>query len=263
MGSATKSKEPKKSHEKLLIRAYVANIQGRGGGSGDKLAELAVRTDDKDFIVLNETNCRKGSEKSIALNCKAIAITDGGASDKARGFGTSVASKTFNHDTDSIVECNDKCEISAISRKISSKGYMTVIGVYLSPNASQEKVICFWSELERVLKSRIDAADKIILIGGDPNACIGTPRFNRLEQLREKYHGFRVINSPTRGKNQPDHVLAFYDPTMFTVDGVVVDGVGDHNAMEIVVSSTGIKSLKEVWSKKKIVVDTGREVFVF
>jgi len=257
MGSATKSSKLKKSHENLLIRTYVANIQGRGGGSGDKLAELAVRTDDKDFIVLNETNCRKGSENSIALNCRAIAITDGGESDKMRGFGTSVASKVFNPDTDKIIECNDKCEISAISRKISSEAYMTVIGVYLSPNASNEKVSCFWTELERVLKSRVDAADKIILIGGDPNACIGTPRFNRLERLREKYHGFRVISSPTRGKNQPDHVLAFYDPTLFTVDGVVVDGVGDHNAMEIEVSSTVIKSLREVWSKKRIVVDTG------
>ena len=238
----------------LKIKMYISNIQGRGGS---KIPQLEARTHDADFIVLNELNTHPGDQKSVSLNCRAVALTDGGEHDKKLGYGTAVMSKAFNPESDKISHTSTSCEISAIRRYVGVDTYMSVIGMYCSPNESTEKVDVFFNELELVIDTAVEASDDIIIVGGDPNANIGTRRFKMLEKIRLKYNGFRVIQSPTRGANQPDHVVAFYDPAKFTISGMVVDGVGDHMAMIIDINSSNILAKREIWCKKRIVVDRG------
>ena len=55
----------------LRRRIYASNIQGRGG---TKIPDLKLRTIGMDFKILFECNCRQGDEKSINLNCNAVAL---------------------------------------------------------------------------------------------------------------------------------------------------------------------------------------------
>ena len=95
---------------KFNLKLYTANIQGSGG---TKLAQLAARTSDADFLVLNEANVRQGMENIIGLDCKAVVISDGGEKEKALAYGTVVSSKKFDPETDSIVCCSETREIAA------------------------------------------------------------------------------------------------------------------------------------------------------
>ena len=144
MRGGTRPTRADSSAKQCEFRLYASNIQGRGGGAGDKMHQLQVRTDDCDFVILNEVNCRSGDENSVALGCRAVALTDGGESTKTRGFGTAVLSKTYNPETDSILFRSSACEISAIRRKSEPRGYCDR---YWCLSKSK----CFRREAEKVL----------------------------------------------------------------------------------------------------------------
>ena len=244
-----------KNSSTLKLRTYIANIQGRGGS---KIPQLEGRTFESDFIVLNEVNSRQGDEQSISLGCRMIAISDGGEKNKTKGFGTAVMAKIHNPETDAIMFRSTNREVCTIRREVSKGVHMSLVGMYCSPNDLAPSVLEFMKQIDHQIHCAVNnRKDSIVLVGGDPNANIGTPSFNKLDKIRKKYNGFWVINKPTRGKNQPDQVMAFYDPTRFSVSGIVIDGVGDHDAMVIDVTSTNIKSLKQAWVKRKVVVDRG------
>ena len=77
--------------------------------------------------------------------------------------------------------------------------------------------------------------------------------------MRTLLGGVHVINEPTRkGRMQPDHVLGFYDPLRFSVAGMVIPGVGDHDACVIDVEFESTTEIRQKWSKNhKILVDSG------
>ena len=125
------------SEQKLKLRAYVANIDGRGGL---KLPQLEARTSDMDLIILNEINAHPGDENSISLNCKVVALSDGGKTTQKKGYGTVVMSKSFDPERDKVVCTHIEHEISAIRREVSVGVFMTTVGVYISPNDPIAKV---------------------------------------------------------------------------------------------------------------------------
>ena len=126
----------------LKLRLYVSNIQGRGK---DKIPQLTARTGDADFIVLNETNAHPGDEQSISLGCRGVALSDGGESKKKLGFGTAVMSKSFDPESDSIIVRSAVREIAAVRCEVSPSVFMSVVGMYCSPNDTAKDVDLFFS----------------------------------------------------------------------------------------------------------------------
>ena len=246
------AKNPGKLAKKLKLRAYIANIDGRGG---IKLPQLEARTSDSDIIILNETNTHPGDESSIALNCKGVAISDGGKTQQKKGYGTVVMTKTFNPEKDKIVCSHPEHEIAALRREVADGIFMTSIGVYISPNDPLAKVRDCFSAIRDLITEYKD--DQIILLAGDFNAPVGSTRFEKLEGIRRNFNGFRLIESNTRGKNQLDHAYGFYDPTMVTMSGTVVDGVSDHSAIVLDINSSKIESISESWFEKRVVISRG------
>ena len=242
----------KKSELKLKLRVYVANIDGRGGL---KLPQLEARTSDMDLIILNEVNTHPGDESSIALNCKGVALSDGGKATQRKGYGTVVMSKSFDPERDTIVCTHNEHEISAIRREISAGIFMTTIGVYISPNDPIAKVNACFTVLRGLIESH--KKDQVLLLAGDFNAPVGSNRFEKLEGIRRNFNGFRIIDGCTRGRNQLDHAYGFYNPSKITMSGVVVDGVSDHSAIVVDINSSTITSLAESWYKKRVVVSGG------
>ena len=119
------------------------------------------------------------------------------------------------------------------------------------------KMLICSSTIGEIVDERVKAGDSIVIVAGDPNAAVGGSRFNKLENLRSRFGGFRVIREATRKSSQIDHVLAFYDPLLFTVNGVVVDGVGDHRAMVVDVTSAELSPKKELWGRRRVITDRG------
>ena len=227
-------------------RIYVSNIQS---ASGPKLTDLGNRVArDVDFLILNETNTHTGGEEALKLGTfKSCAIKC--YENKKSGFGTAVLSKKFNPECDSIFTTKKMQEIVGIICKVNDTCTMAVIGMYRSPSqrATQRKE--FYDELDITINEHLcNQKHDIIIVAGDDNSSNkkGIP-FKSLLSIREKYGGFLLINEPTRGKNQPDHVLAFYDPLRFTIEGTVIPGVADHSAMVIDISAPNIMNLKPSW----------------
>ena len=72
--------------------------------------------------------------------------------------------------------------------------------MYLSPNDSAAQVNLFFKQLDEQLhQAVIVRRDSFVLLGGDSNSDVGTPRYRRLMELRDKYNGHSTVNEPTRG----------------------------------------------------------------
>ena len=240
-------------------RIYIANIQGSGG---TKLPDLANRTSICSDVMLFETNCKAGDEKSINLGCKAVSLVDNqaGFQDKGLAFGTALMSKSFNPNTDEISYKSVNNEITALTQKLGPSVTMTTIAGYRSPNTkfSVAQIAAWYRELRGVVEKRISLGDDVVIVGMDDNSSRKNMRpWKELEKLRTSLDGVHVINEPTRGDKQPDHVLAFYDPIRFTVTGMVVPGVGDHSAMVVDIESAEIVNIKPQWNKRRVVLDEG------
>ena len=249
--------QPAKETER--VRIYYSNIEGRGG---TKIPDLNVRTAEMDFKVLCETNCRPGCENSINLNSQAVALVAdqlGFDHEKEKGFGTAVMAKHYDASTDEIIKSN-RHEIAGIAKRIGKRTKMCVIGAYRSPSLRVPETKDFYLTLRNVVQDRQKAGDDIIIVAMDDNSSDKSKRpFLELEKFRNLLGGVHVIDEPTRkGKTQPDHVVAFYDPMRFTVSGMVLPGVGDHDACVMDVEMEGVINIKPKWSnKKKVLVDQG------
>jgi len=130
----------------LRRRIYACNIQGRGG---TKITDLKTRTADADFIVLSETNSRKGDENSINLGCKAVAIAD--IEDKGLAYGTAVMSRGFDANSDKISYRSERFEIVSITQKVSETVTCTIVGGYRSPNMRADDTLAFHEDLRKIL----------------------------------------------------------------------------------------------------------------
>ena len=213
-----------------------------------------------DFIILNEVNTHPGDETSISLGCNVVALSDGGKSHQHEGYGTAAMAKLFDPNTDSITCRHAEHELSSIRCEVANGVFFTIIGLYLSPNADASVTRSFFRELEKLVTAA--SQDDLVILGGDANAPVGSARFRKLEELRCSHKGFRIINSCTRGNSQLDHVYAFYDPTNFTVSGIVIDGVSDHQAIVVDISSSTIVTKREVWCKKRVITDRGDDEII-
>ena len=66
-----------------------------------------------------------------------------------------------------------------------------------------------------------------------------------------------LIDEPTHGKHQTDHVIAFHDPLIYDVSAFNCAGVGDHDEMHVTIEAEKMEYEKPKWQRRKVVVDEG------
>jgi hypothetical protein len=71
------------------------------------------------------------------------------------------------------------------------------------------------------------------------------------------------VNEPTRGQAQLDHCLAFYNALKYSVTSSVIPGVGDHSAIMTDITPQKATSLKERWTEREVVIDSGNYDDIF
>ena len=244
-----------------IIRLYVANIQG--SGSGEKMKNLAGRTNSSDFIILNEVNKLIGSESAIPMRCKAKFLTNTPATGLGCGFGTFIGTVDYDAEKD-YFERDDKFEIGMITRKFAGDISLSVIGMYRSPNMNANDTADFYRRLGKLIEKSM-SNDSIVVAAGDDNShpdgqsFSARAAFERLEQLRRRLGGIHLVNQPThRSGYQPDHVLCFHNPIRFSATALPpLPGVGDHYEMRIDINLKSPVVPKQKWFKKEVTVSDG------
>jgi len=239
-------------------RLYVSNIQGKGGGNGRKLRDLRNRTASGIAVcVATETNLHPGSEDTLKMDifdtCEMVAYEG-----KKLGYGTAILTKGFSPENYKPLYKSDRNEILAIGLKIGPDLDMTIVGTYRSPNSNAEENADYFSELEKVLATRIEVKkDQLVILCGDINTSdVNKTPYKKLMSFVRRWTGHKIITRPTRGENQPDHAIGFYNPVKVSITGVVVPGVADHSAIVLDVASPDISKEKVKWKTREVVIDT-------
>ena len=244
-----------------IVKVYFGNIQGTSGGS--KLPLLRSRTDDCDIIHLSETNKRPEDEGSIKLGCGFGRVSKTPNPDRTGpGFGSFLGLKTMEPNAGDKLWVHDHFEISGCTR-VFNGCKLTVIGVYRSPSMGNEEIDKFYDELDVIATREVSESD-IVIMGGDDNShdeaksCAKARKaFLRLEGIRNKLCGVHVVDQPTHGNHQTDHVIAFHDMLRFNIGAIVCPGVGDHCEMHIKIQGEDLIDDKPWFQKRKVVVDHG------
>ena len=165
----------------------------------------------------------------------------------------------YNPDSDKISYCSADFELVCITQVESSTVTLSVVGGYRSPNMVAIATCEFYAELRTIIANRLSKGDDAVVVAMDDNSSDKKGRaFKELEKLRIALHSVHVIQEPTHKGKQPDHALEFYDPLRFTVTGMVIPGVGDHDAMIVDVEAVGVYDIRPQWSnRRKIIIDHG------
>ena len=99
--------------------------------------------------------------------------------------------------------------------------------MYCSPNDTAQQVENFFIQIDEQLDNAVNTRkDSIVLLAGDSNSDVGTPRHRRLMAVCSKYGGRSLVNEPTRGSAQLDFVIGVYDPLSFSINSVVIPRLG-------------------------------------
>ena len=244
---------------KDLLRVYCCNIQGLSGGK--KIPRVKSRSFDSDIVVLNEVN--KSVDDDLFIGCKFGQVSNTPNPDRTGpGFGTFIGSKEFNADKGDKFVKHDKFEINICCRHFKNFS-ACIIGVYRSPNMDNYNCDQFYLELDKYVTEYESKFDILVVLGDDNshNDLTSSSKARRahakLEELRKKHKGYHIVNQNTRQSHQTDHVVAFYDIFKFDIDHTVTPGVGDHDEMNIFISSAVILPDPERWVKTEVMVDEG------
>ena len=252
-----------------ILKIFFSNVQGCSAAG--KIQSLRARTSEADFLVLNELNKKPGDESVLSplkMQMSVISNTPAEVGGRQRGlgpgFGTFFGSRQWKPNNGDVFWRHDSLELGVMTRKLEEGMTVSVIGMYRSPSMSIDEMKFFYHELSKALRTRIRARDDIIILCGDDNAHTdGTSNkarkaFSLLEGVRRKFGGVHVVTKPTRGKYQPDHVIAFTDPMRYNVFPCdPIKGVADHKEMHIRVSLGHVAVPQRRWFDQNIVVDEG------
>lgn len=247
-----------------LVKIYVSNIQGLGGGL--KIPKIKSRTLDSELIILNETN--KFVEDDLQVGCRFGRVSNTPNPDRSGpDFGTFLGTKRFDANKGDEWWQHDKFELLLCLRHFQNFS-IALLGMYRSPSMDAQTCDDFYDALDKAVELFRPRCD-ILVIAGDDNShddqksgSKARRAFNRLEDVRFKYDGKHIVKENTRKNHQTDHVLAFYDDANFSILGAVLPGLGDHDEMLIEISSQIIRPDSPKWFRKEIVVDEGDPILI-
>ena len=169
------------------------------------------RVQNFDILVLNETNRSPGDEVSLGLKLQAGMLSNTPIPERTgAGFGTFIGSRLWDANLGDSLWRHDCFEIVRVTRKY--KGLSVgIIGFYRSPNMDAAETDAFYKSVGDVISKEV--GNDVLLLMGDDNShpdgksASAKRAFRQLELIRSRYKGVHVVEEPTRGIYQPDHVV--------------------------------------------------------